>query len=47
MATATATRWARRSPIWCILWSEQRLGDLALARTMAVQGLVLAHLVYC
>jgi calcium-translocating P-type ATPase len=27
-------------------WSEQRLGDLALARTMAVQGLVLAHLVY-
>ena len=28
------------------LWSEQRLGDLALARTMAVQGLVLSHLVY-
>jgi cation-transporting ATPase F len=28
------------------LWSEQHLGDLALARTMAVQGLVLAHLVY-
>ncbi|QPN65641.1 HAD-IC family P-type ATPase [Synechococcus sp. CBW1006] len=27
-------------------WSEQRLGDLALSRTMAVQGLVLAHLVY-
>ena len=27
-------------------WSEQRNGDLALARTMAVQGLVLAHLVY-
>ena len=27
-------------------WSEQRSGDLALARTMAVQGLVLAHLVY-
>jgi magnesium-transporting ATPase (P-type) len=27
-------------------WSEQRHGDLALARTMAVQGLVLAHLVY-
>ncbi|MEB3173016.1 MAG: HAD-IC family P-type ATPase [Cyanobacteriota bacterium] len=27
-------------------WSEQRTGDLALARTMAVQGLVLAHLVY-
>jgi magnesium-transporting ATPase (P-type) len=28
------------------LWSEQRLGDLTLARTMAVQGLVLSHLVY-
>ncbi|MCP9858790.1 MULTISPECIES: HAD-IC family P-type ATPase [unclassified Cyanobium] len=28
------------------LWSTQRYGDLALARTMAVQGLVLAHLVY-
>jgi calcium-translocating P-type ATPase len=27
-------------------WSEQRLGDLALSRTMAIQGLVLAHLVY-
>ncbi|KMM16676.1 HAD-IC family P-type ATPase, partial [Synechococcus sp. GFB01] len=27
-------------------WSEQRHGDLAMARTMAVQGLVLAHLVY-
>ncbi|MEB3184297.1 MAG: HAD-IC family P-type ATPase [Cyanobacteriota bacterium] len=27
-------------------WMEQRSGDLALARTMAVQGLVLAHLVY-
>jgi magnesium-transporting ATPase (P-type) len=27
-------------------WSEQRSGDLALARTMAVQGLVLAYLVY-
>jgi calcium-translocating P-type ATPase len=27
-------------------WSEQRHGDLALARTMAVQGLVLAHLMY-
>jgi cation-transporting ATPase F len=27
-------------------WSEQRTGELALARTMAVQGLVLAHLVY-
>ena len=27
-------------------WSAQRSGDLALARTMAVQGLVLAHLVY-
>ena len=28
------------------LWSDQRDGNLALARTMAVQGLVLAHLVY-
>jgi cation-transporting P-type ATPase F len=28
------------------LWSMERYGDLALARTMAVQGLVLAHLVY-
>lgn len=28
------------------LWSLERYGDLALARTMAVQGLVLAHLVY-
>jgi magnesium-transporting ATPase (P-type) len=27
-------------------WSIQRHGDLALARTMALQGLVLAHLVY-
>jgi cation-transporting ATPase F len=27
-------------------WSRQHSGDLALARTMAVQGLVLAHLVY-
>ena len=27
-------------------WSEQRLGALALSRTMAIQGLVLAHLVY-
>jgi cation-transporting ATPase F len=27
-------------------WSEQSSGDLPLARTMAVQGLVLAHLVY-
>ncbi|MCP9820312.1 HAD-IC family P-type ATPase [Synechococcus sp. Cruz-9H2] len=27
-------------------WSERRSGDLSLARTMAVQGLVLAHLVY-
>jgi len=27
-------------------WSMQRHGDLALARTMALQGLVLAHLVY-
>ena len=28
------------------LWSEQHFSDLALARTMAVQALVLAHLVY-
>lgn len=28
------------------LWSNQHDGNLALARTMAVQGLVLAHLVY-
>ena len=28
------------------LWSEQHGNDLALARTMAIQGLVLAHLVY-
>ena len=28
------------------LWSTRRGSDLALARTMAVQGLVLAHLVY-
>jgi cation-transporting ATPase F len=28
------------------LWSEQHDSNLALARTMAVQGLVLAHLVY-
>jgi magnesium-transporting ATPase (P-type) len=28
------------------LWAETTTGDLALARTMAVQGLVLAHLVY-
>lgn len=28
------------------LWAEITTGDLALARTMAVQGLVLAHLVY-
>ena len=28
------------------LWSDQHEGNLALARTMAVQGLVLAHLVY-
>jgi magnesium-transporting ATPase (P-type) len=28
------------------LWGERHSGDLALARTMAVQGLVLAHLVY-
>jgi cation-transporting P-type ATPase F len=28
------------------LWSTGRGSDLALARTMAVQGLVLAHLVY-
>ena len=27
-------------------WSLQRSGNLALARTMAIQGLVLAHLVY-
>jgi cation-transporting ATPase F len=27
-------------------WSEQHIGDLDLARTMAIQGLVLAHLVY-
>ena len=27
-------------------WSQQRSGDLALARTMAIQGLVLAHLIY-
>ena len=27
-------------------WAERTTGDLALARTMAVQGLVLAHLVY-
>jgi len=27
-------------------WGQQRSGDLALARTMAIQGLVLAHLVY-
>jgi len=27
-------------------WVERTTGDLALARTMAVQGLVLAHLVY-
>jgi magnesium-transporting ATPase (P-type) len=28
------------------LWAETTTGDLALARTMAVQGLVFAHLVY-
>jgi cation-transporting ATPase F len=28
------------------LWGEQHIGDLDLARTMAIQGLVLAHLVY-
>ncbi|MEB3167006.1 MAG: HAD-IC family P-type ATPase [Cyanobacteriota bacterium] len=28
------------------LWGERHSGDLALARTMAVQGLVLVHLVY-
>ncbi len=27
-------------------WGQQHSGDLALARTMAIQGLVLAHLVY-
>jgi len=36
---------------WCVIfglffWAQHQLGDLQLARTMAVQGLVLSHLVY-